>query len=111
MFDRRTIILALPTLAACGGRAASADDPYASSPWRQLTPADWKKRLPACPFQVLREESTERPYSSPLNDEHRRGVFSCLGCGLPLFKSEWKFESGTGWPSFFQVLPGAVETK
>ena len=111
MFDRRTLVLALPAFAACGRQAASDEDAYAASPWRKLTAADWKRRLPAFPFQVLRQEATERPYSSPLNEEHRRGTYACLGCGLPLFKSEWKFESGTGWPSFFQVLPDAVATK
>jgi peptide-methionine (R)-S-oxide reductase len=59
----------------------------------------------------LRREGTEAPFSSPLNNEHRHGVFACLGCGLALFKSEWKFNSGTGWPSFFRALPGALETK
>lgn len=112
LIDRRSLLLALPALSTCGGQAAeSAGDPYAASAWRKLTPADWKARLPAFAFQVLREEATERPNSSPLNDEHRRGVFSCLGCALPLFRSEWKFDSGTGWPSFFHVLPGAVGTK
>ena len=111
MLDRRTVLLGLPALAACTGTAASANDPYANSPWRKLTAKDWKARLPAASFNVLREEGTERPFSSPLNDEHRHGVFSCLGCGLPLFRSEWKFNSGTGWPSFYQVLPGAVQTR
>lgn len=111
MIDRRTFLIALPALAACSGESAAAADPYAGSQWRRLKPADWKARLPAFSFQVLRQEATERPYSSPLNNEHRHGVFSCLGCGLPLFRSEWKFDSGTGWPSFFRVLPGAVATK
>ena len=111
MLDRRTVLLGLPALAACSGTAAGTSDPYANSPWRKLTIKDWKARLPAAAFNVLREEGTERPFSSPLNDEHRHGVFSCLGCGLPLFRSEWKFNSGTGWPSFYQVLPGAVQTR
>jgi peptide-methionine (R)-S-oxide reductase len=111
LIDRRTILLGLPALAACGGPAAAARDAYAASPWRKLTPADWRKRLPAASFAVLREEATERPHSSALNREKRRGTFVCLGCGLPLFRSEWKFESGTGWPSFYQVLPGAVGRK
>lgn len=111
MVDRRMVLLGLPALATCGGAVADAKDPHVNSPWRRLTPAEWKARLPAASFQVLREEGTEPPFSSLLNDEHRRGVFSCLGCGLPLFRSEWKFKAGTGWPSFFQVLPGAVQTK
>jgi peptide-methionine (R)-S-oxide reductase len=53
---------------------------------------------------VLRRHATERPFSSPLNEEHRRGLYSCAGCALPLFRSEWKFESGTGWPSFYRVM-------
>lgn len=109
MIDRRSFLIALPALAACSGDSTTGGA-YASSPWRKLTSADWKARLPAPSFQVLREQHTEAPYSSPLNNEHRQGVFSCLGCGLSLFRSEWKFDSGTGWPSFFSVLPGAVET-
>ena len=103
-------MLTVPVLAACGS-PAPASDPYARSPWRALSAAQWKMRLPAASFVVLREEGTERPFSSPLNDEHRRGIFSCLGCGLALFKSDWKFESGTGWPSFYRVLPGATADK
>jgi peptide-methionine (R)-S-oxide reductase len=111
LIGRRTFIFGIPALAACSGTAASSRDLYANSQWRKLTPAQWKAKLPAESFAVLREEDTERAFSNPLNDEHRRGVFSCLGCGLPLFKSEWKFDSGTGWPSFFRVTPGAVITK
>src|SRR6185437_36985 len=73
--------------------------------------AEWKKRLPLASYEVLRHEATERPGSSPLNDEHRKGVFHCLGCDLPLFSSQTKFESGTGWPSFYASLPCAVLTK
>jgi peptide-methionine (R)-S-oxide reductase len=109
--DRRTILFGLPALAACGSAVADAKDAYANSPWRKLTPTQWKARLPAASFHVLREEGTEPSFSSPLNNEHRHGTFACLGCGLPLFRSEWKFNSGTGWPSFYQVLPGAVQTK
>jgi peptide-methionine (R)-S-oxide reductase len=61
--------------------------------------------------QVLRHEGTERPGSSPLNDEHRQGVFVCAACATPLFKSDMKFNSGTGWPSFFEVMEGAVQTR
>ena len=62
-------------------------------------------------YAVLREAATERPFSSPLNEEHRKGTFACAGCALPLFSSETKFESGTGWPSFWQPLEGAVGTE
>jgi peptide-methionine (R)-S-oxide reductase len=77
----------------------------------QLSNAEWRKRLGPQRFHILREAGTERPYSSPLNGEKRRGVFSCGGCGLPLFSSTTKFESGTGWPSFFRALPKAVITR
>jgi len=72
--------------------------------------AEWKARLSPAAFAVLRQESTERPFSSPLNDEHRAGLFGCAGCRLPLFSSRTKFDSGTGWPSFWQPLPNAVGT-
>ena len=76
-----------------------------------LSDAQWKQRLAPAAYQVLRHEGTEYPGSSPLNDEHRKGRFVCAGCDLPLFTSETKFDSGTGWPSFDQALPGAVTTK
>jgi peptide-methionine (R)-S-oxide reductase len=62
-------------------------------------------------YEVLREEGTERAFTSPLNAEKRNGVFSCAACGLPLFRSSAKYESGTGWPSFYEAIPGAVETR
>jgi peptide-methionine (R)-S-oxide reductase len=62
-------------------------------------------------YDVLREEGTERPHSSPLNQERRKGTFVCAGCGQPLFKSDTKYDSRTGWPSFYASIPGAVETK
>ena len=74
------------------------------------TDAEWKAVLTADQFHVLREHGTERPGSSPLNHEKRSGAFKCAGCGAPLFSSDSKFESGTGWPSFSQPLPGAVAT-
>ncbi len=76
-----------------------------------LSDAEWKKRLTPGQYLVLRQEGTERPGSSPLNAEKHKGVFHCAGCDLPLFSSETKFESGTGWPSFYASLPGAVHTK
>ena len=74
------------------------------------TDDEWKKILTPNQFQVLRKEATERPFSSPLNDEHRRGIFSCAGCDLDLYSSQTKFESGTGWPSFYQPLDNAIGT-
>jgi peptide-methionine (R)-S-oxide reductase len=72
------------------------------------TPAEWKQLLGPERYHVLREAGTERPFTSPLNTEHRRGTFVCAGCALPLFSSTTKFESGTGWPSFYRPLPNAV---
>lgn len=77
----------------------------------KLTDAEWKKRLTPAQYAVLREEDTERPGSSPLNAEKRRGSYHCAGCDLPLFSSDAKYESGTGWPSFHTALPGALGTK
>ena len=76
-----------------------------------MSEAEWKRRLSSQAYQVLRQEATERPFSSPLNNEKRKGRFVCAGCRLPLFSSRAKFDSGTGWPSFWQPLPGAVATK
>jgi peptide-methionine (R)-S-oxide reductase len=73
--------------------------------------AEWRELLPAREFAVLFEEATERPFSHPLNDEKRAGTFLCAACGLPLFSSKAKFESGTGWPSFTQAIPGHIERK
>ncbi len=73
--------------------------------------AAWKAELTPEAYNVLRHEGTERSGTSPLNNEKREGTFVCAGCGQELFSSDTKFESGTGWPSFFDALPGAVETK
>ena len=76
----------------------------------KLSKEEWRKRLDAAQFNILREEGTEPPGSSPLNDEKRPGVFACAGCDLPLFTSAMKYESGTGWPSFFTTIPGVFGT-
>lgn len=73
--------------------------------------AEWKALLPPDRYAVLFEEDTERPFSSALNEEKRPGVFVCAACHLPLFESQTKYESGSGWPSFFQPIPGRLETK
>ncbi len=83
----------------------------ADSEWREITNAEWKQRLTPEAYAVLRREATERPFSSPLNNEKRDGVFACAGCALPLFESAAKYDSGTGWPSFSMPIEGALGTK
>ena len=75
------------------------------------TDAEWKAQLSDAAYNVLRHEGTEYPGTSPLLEEHRKGTFACAGCDLPLYSSEAKFESGTGWPSFWESLPDAVATR
>lgn len=77
----------------------------------KLSKDEWKKKLQGLAYDVLREEGTERAGSSPLDREKRAGVFVCAGCGLPVFTSAMKFDSGTGWPSFFTHIPGVFGTK
>ena len=96
--------------AASAGAAADAA-PAPRSDRVQKTDAEWRAQLPAAAYDVLRHEGTERPYSSALNAEHRAGRYACAGCGLALFASTAKFESGTGWPSFFAPLAEAIETR
>ena len=88
-------------------RPAAAAERFAVS----RTPAEWRRRLGPDRYRILREAGTEAPYTSPLNKEKRRGTFSCAGCGLPLFSSATKFDSGTGWPSFYAALPDAIRTR
>lgn len=97
--------VALPVVAACGGGDAQAKS-YPVS----YSEAEWRKRLTPEQFRILRKAGTERPFSSPLNAEHRKGTFLCAADGNPLFSSATKFDSGTGWPSFWKPLPGAVGT-
>ncbi|MCB2111342.1 MAG: peptide-methionine (R)-S-oxide reductase MsrB [Defluviimonas sp.] len=75
------------------------------------TEDEWRKILTASQFNVLREEGTEKAFTSPLNDEHRDGIFACAGCDLPLYSSKTKYDSGTGWPSFWEPLDDAVRTQ
>jgi peptide-methionine (R)-S-oxide reductase len=91
-------------LAACGSSAQAKTYKVAYSD------AEWKKRLSPAQYQVLRHEATERPFSSPLDKEKRKGTFVSAGCGNQLYASSTKFDSGTGWPSFYQPLPGAIGT-
>ena len=90
--------------------AEGAKVPLPTEPLK-LSNDEWRKRLPSAAYSVLRDEGTERAGTSPLNNEKRDGVFACAGCDLPLFTSAMKYESGTGWPSFFTTIPGAFETK
>ncbi|MEM5515551.1 peptide-methionine (R)-S-oxide reductase MsrB [Henriciella sp. AS95] len=117
---RRTLLLsgaAGAALTACTNSkstaetSSAAESEYAETKWRELSEDEWRQRLSPMAFAVLREEDTERAFTSPLNDEKRDGTFHCAGCDLPLFKSEWKYDSGTGWPSFWQFIEGNLGTK
>ena len=100
MLTRRHLLAGAATLATVAislrGHAFAAAGSFEIS----MTDDQWREKLPPDRFAVLREAATERPFTSPLLEEHRRGTFVCAGCDLPLFSSETKFESGTGWPSF-----------
>jgi peptide-methionine (R)-S-oxide reductase len=132
---RRAFLLTLPAFALGGALARPAEAAGAGAKsineiqkdWAGLLPpgadvatstapltktdAEWKQLLTPVQFNVLRQEGTERPFTSPLNNEKRPGVFVCAGCALPLFSSQMKFDSGTGWPSFFTLIPGSLATK
>ena len=110
---RRTVLLGGTALAAVGalalrprpsGTAHAAEGPFEI----EKTDAEWRAQLTAAEYDVLRQEGTEYPYSSPLNDEKRAGVFTCKGCDLPLFDAATKYDSRTGWPSFWKPLPDAI---
>ncbi len=111
---RRDWLGLLSSIGVAGAAQAQSPAPAAKAAKIEpllLSAAQWKQRLTPAQYEVLREEGTERPFSSPLNDEKRKGTFLCAGCELPLFASGMKYDSGTGWPSFFTTLPGAVATK
>ncbi|WP_426262899.1 peptide-methionine (R)-S-oxide reductase MsrB [Sphingomonas sp. PWP1-2] len=113
MHDRRHFLTLAGTGAAAfalfGCKGASAGPPEKFE--LTLSDAQWKAKLSPAAYNVLRHEGTEAPYSSPLNKEHRAGIFSCAGCALPAFSSKTKFESGTGWPSFWAPLANAVKSR
>ena len=118
--DRRSFLLAAPVtlIAACSGAgqnnkafADTAARAFENSDWQQLTEAEWKDRLDPLAFRVLRKEATERAFTSPLNNEKREGVFHCAGCDLAIFDSNTKYESGTGWPSFYDYREGTLGFK
>ena len=104
MTNRRTFLATI----GLGGVAAALPLPAFAKYEVTLSEAQWRKKLSPAAFAVLRKQDTERPFSSPLDKEKRSGVFACAGCALPLFTSKTKFDSRTGWPSFYAPLPNAV---
>jgi peptide-methionine (R)-S-oxide reductase len=110
--NRRDWLLGVAAVgtAASAGCAQAADRP-AKKFEIEKTSAEWRKILTPQQYAVLREHDTERPGSSPLNGEKRAGTYTCAGCDLPLFASTTKYESGTGWPSFYRPLPNAIGTQ
>jgi len=138
IMKRRSVVLALAALPVVGGvlrtfpgarssTHTNADIEAMQARWRDFLPTNakppsatsqldlseeqWQAKLTPEQFQILRKDGTERAFSSPLDKEKERGVFACAGCELPLFSSEMKFDSGTGWPSFFTTIPEATQTK
>ena len=113
MTDRRQFL----SIAAIGAGAAALfgwrSQPAAAKEVfeYQLSDAEWRKKLSPAAYRTLRHEATEYPFSSALNEEHRAGIFACAGCALPLYSSRTKFDSGTGWPSFWAPLKDAVRTR
>jgi peptide-methionine (R)-S-oxide reductase len=117
--SRRVLLLsgaASLMLAACSRRGAAnattetGEDRFANSDFRDWSQAQWKEVLSPASFYVLREAGTERPWTSPLNDEKRAGKFHCAGCDLPLFDAATKYDSRTGWPSFFDTIKENIGT-
>lgn len=109
--DRRSVLMwfgagaSLPVLAACGGSEARAQQNFPVT----RSEAEWRRRLTRQEYRILREHGTERAFTSPLNNESRRGAYHCQGCGNALYSSRHKYDSGTGWPSFWQPIDtGAV---
>ena len=99
------ILASAASLAGCGSQASAEVFEL------NLTPDQWRRRLTPPQFRVLREAATERAFTSPLNEEHRPGTFLCAGCDLPVYRSQDKFDSGTGWPSFTRPIAGSVRTR
>ena len=103
---RRSLLAMLSAIGLAPHADAAPAAPAGNAPMK-LSDAEWKQRLSPQAYDVLRHEATERPFTSPLNGEKRKGTYHCAGCELPLFASAAKFDSGTGWPSFHTALPGA----
>jgi peptide-methionine (R)-S-oxide reductase len=112
MIGRRAVILGTSAIALVGIWRLSSDSDAAPTEKFEVEKSDeeWRRLLTPAAYSVLRKHGTERPGSSPLNAEKRKGTFACAGCALPLFSSDTKYESGTGWPSFWQPLGNAVGT-
>ena len=112
--NRRTVFIGLTAAATFPGwftlRARGADK-RTDIERIERSEAEWRRRLTEDEFHILREAGTEPPHSSPLATEKREGTYVCAGCGLALFRSEWKYESGTGWPSFYDVMADHIGTK
>lgn len=110
MIDRRILLASAAGLGGLAALRALRISPARAGEKFEIekTEAEWRAQLTPEQYHILREEGTEPPGSSPLLKEHRKGVFACAGCDLPLYSSETKFESGTGWPSFWQPLDNAV---
>jgi peptide-methionine (R)-S-oxide reductase len=114
MIDRRMLLSTVAGLSLLGAfrwlritdaaAAGKSDETFEV----QKSDDEWRRQLTGAQYNILREEGTERPFTSPLNKEHRKGTFACAGCDLSLFSSDTKFDSGTGWPSFYQPLTDAV---
>ena len=106
MTDRRTLLLSGAALLATAAPAFARKGEFEI----EKTPEEWKAILTPAQYRVLREEGTERPFTSPLNDNKAEGVYHCAGCDNPLYSSETKYDSGTGWPSFWEAMDGKVAT-
>lgn len=105
--NRRTFLAAGAALPFLARGATAASDTFEIT----RSEADWKALLTDAEYRVMRDEGTERAFTSPLNNEKRAGLFLCKGCDLPLYSSAAKYDSGTGWPSFWDVLPNAIGTR
>ena len=112
MIDRRILLASVASLLSFAAfRWLRASPAHAAEKFEiEKTDAEWRAQLTPQQYEILRNQGTERPGSSPLLKEHRKGTFACAGCDLPLFSSETKYESGTGWPSFYKPLDNAIGT-
>ena len=113
MIDRRILLASVASLFGLAAFRWLRGTPAQAAEKFEIvkTDAEWRAQLTPQQYEILRKEGTERPGSSPLLKEHRKGTFACAGCDLPLFTSESKYESGTGWPSFFTFIAGSLDTK